>query len=175
MKHLYKIILLLTVITLLSSCLPQPKPSFYFPVMNLSVERYFKNDIQDTKVAQDHYYHKRAKELLKSSGYFRHFASKSSYKMEIHYKQFNHTSLVEVFGKALNPVNVIFGINLDCSVEMRVNIRQHGRVVESYHYEHYFKSKLEAISSKTKQYYDDFIERLIEDMLTKSKVKHIAH
>jgi hypothetical protein len=160
---------------LFMGCTPQPKPTSYFPVMNLTTTSHFSNQIQTKQKRNNRYYHQRAHKLLKDSGYFRHLASYSPYTLAIEYKQHNHTSLLEVFGKSLNPIHALVGINIECSVEMKVSTVYRNRVIENYHYEHHFRSSVDSIPHQTKRYFDTFIERLIEDMLKRSQLKRTRH
>ncbi|MBN2825516.1 MAG: hypothetical protein JXQ76_09345 [Campylobacterales bacterium] len=171
MKILHSIILLFIASILLSSCVGQPQRPYYFPVMDLKLERYFENELQSKKQIGDYEYYQRSRELLLQSGYFKRLSTHSPYLMAIEYNQFIHTSVLEVVGKALNPINAIFGIDVECSVVMQVTISHRDKVIERYKYRKEFKSGLDAIKNKNRHYFDDFMQRLIEDMLKQSKIK----
>jgi len=96
MKILHRIILLFIASILLSSCVGQPQRPYYFPVINLKLERYFENELQSKKQTGDHEYYQRSRELLLQSGYFKRLSTHSSYLMAIEYNQFIYTSALEV-------------------------------------------------------------------------------
>ncbi|MEA2027957.1 MAG: hypothetical protein U9N49_03155 [Campylobacterota bacterium] len=173
MKHLYKTILLLTIATFFTGCMHQPSRPYYFPVMNLELQRYFANEMQSKKQLHTSKYHTRARALLLKSGYFKRLSSYSPYNMDIEYNQYIHSSVLEVVGKALNPINAIFGVDAKASVEMKVFIRHHNRIIERYSYHKEFSSDLDEINQKAKHYFDDFMEQLIEDMVQRSKIKRV--
>jgi len=172
-KYHIKIFLLFLAITLLTSCIQQPSQPYYFPVIKLSIKRYFANEIQTKHKVQDAKYHKRARKILLKSGYFKRLSSYSPYSMDIEYNQHIHSSVLEVVGKALNPINAIFGVDAKASVEMQVIIRHHNRIIERYSYRKKFSSDLDEIHQKAKHYFDDFMEQLIEDMVQRSKIKRV--
>jgi len=174
---IYKLTLLSLFALMLSGCmglkalgLVNKRP---FVPIELSTKRYFANDIQATRQLRDAYYRTQAKKLIVQSGYFRGVSAQSPYRVEIEYRQINHTSLGATVASMMNPIQAVFGANFKCSVEMIVSVTEQGREIESYHYDEKFTAKLENIPTQAQELFDTFMEQWLEDMRAKSKVDRV--
>jgi|GEM_PF-1829644 len=171
MKTLHYYLMIVSVL-IFSSCTPhQLKPKAYFPVMNVELKHYFASQLQSKHNVHNQKYHNRARNLLLKSGYFKRLSIYSPYVMEIEYNQYIHTSVIEALGQALNPINALLGVDVECSVAMKVLVKHQGKVIEDYRYNKHFKSRLGDVSKRVEEYFNEFMEQLIRDMVNQSRLK----
>jgi len=172
------------VMIILSGCgsskgLPMQKADngvfYFFPKIGVIFTRSFDAEITEDKKSTDYYYQKHTMKLLKNSGYFLDVSTQNRpYMIRIKYQQYVYTGLSDELLSLLSPINALFGPTLEMGVEMNIDVIDHKKVIEHYHYEKEFEAKRDDVKKIGRVFFDDSMDQFLKTMANQSKLKRIT-